>query len=154
MRLRKILTEFDAFIACAALATLLVTILLQVVLRFVFQKPLMGAEEFTRFMVIFVVMTPLAFAERTKSHVVMEEVQAMLPDAVRRILRVLIDLCTTAVYCIVAFSAIGVLLNNAKNETATLRMPFWLFFLPTVIGFISLAIVRASMLLRRTWKDF
>ena len=153
MRLRTTLSNLDAVLACLGLVALLGTIIIQVVLRFVFQNPLMGAEEFTRYMVIFLVMTPLAFAERTKSHVVMEELQAGLPRKARIIVRFLIDLSTTIVYAIVALSAISVLINNAGNETATLGMPFWLFFLPTVAGMVLLTLTRANMLIRSSWKE-
>ena len=154
MQLSSNLTKVDAFLSAVSLVVLLGTIIIQVVLRFVFQSPLMGAEEFTRYMVICLVMTPLAFAERTNSHVVMEEVQMLLPDGFRRILRMVIDILTTLVYGIVAVSSLSVLMNNATNRTATLKMPFWLFFLPMVIGMVLLTIVRIRMLFRRTWKDF
>jgi TRAP-type C4-dicarboxylate transport system permease small subunit len=153
MRLRTTFSNLDAVIACLSLAALLGTIVVQVVLRFFFKSPLMGAEEFTRYTVIFLVMTPLAFAERTRSHVVMEEIQAGFPVKIRMGIRLLIDLLTTVVYAIVALSSISVLINNARNETATLRMPFWLFFLPTVAGMVLLTLTRAHMLVRRSWKE-
>lgn len=152
MRFSDKLKNFDIFLASFALATLLVTIILQVFLRFLFSKPLMGAEEFTRYMVIFIVTAPLAFTERTKSHVVMEEIQEFIPRPLRSALRVLIDIVTTIAYGIVTYSSISVLVNNAKNTTATLLMPFWLFFLPTVVGFVSLTIVRIAALIRRLRK--
>ena len=48
MRLRTAFSNLDAVVACLSLVALLGTILIQVVLRFVFKSPLMGAEEFTR----------------------------------------------------------------------------------------------------------
>ena len=84
---------------------------------------------------------------------VMEEFQAILPAKARLGIRFLIDLLTTAVYALVALSSISVLINNARNETATLRMPFWLFFLPTVAGMVLLTLTRIHMLARRSWKE-
>lgn len=142
MHPRNELWNFDALLACISLAVLLGTILLQVVLRFVFRTPLIGAEEFTRYMVVCVVMTPLAFTERTKSHVVMEELQAVLPAPIRRFVAILSGMAATVVYALVTLSAFSVLLNNSSNVTATLKMPFWLFFLPSVLGLSFITVVR------------
>jgi TRAP-type C4-dicarboxylate transport system permease small subunit len=142
MRIRKTVVNFDVFLASAALVLLLGTIILQVVLRSVFQRPLMGAEEFTRYMVIWVILTPLAYTERENGHIIMEEFQGLLPGALRKIIRFICALCTTAVYLVLTWSVIAVLLNNMNNMTATLKIPFWLFFLPSVIGFAGITVLR------------
>ena len=138
----KILANLDAFISMCCLALLLGTIILQVILRFVFSSPLMGAEELTRFMVICVVMLPLAFAERSGSTVVMEEIQSFMSPGVRKATRAAVEVFSTVIYGLLTASAVSVLLNNAQNRTATLEMPFWLFFAPSVIGLAAMTAVR------------
>ena len=145
MQNKKKLINFDITTGVVCLGLLLGTILLQVVLRFVFSKPLMGAEEFTRYMVICVVMFPLAYSERSGSTIVMEVIQSMFPKLLRNIVKMLEQILTILVYGIVAASAVSVLINNAQNRTATLEMPFWLFFAPTVVGLISMTVVRVIL---------
>ncbi|MCJ7732551.1 TRAP transporter small permease [Candidatus Bathyarchaeota archaeon] len=142
MQYKKKLINFDSAIGVVCLGLLLGTILLQVVLRFVFSKPLMGAEEFTRYMVICVIMFPLAYSERSGSTIVMEEIQSMFPKLLRNIVNMSSQILTTVVYGIVAASAVSVLINNVQNRTATLEMPFWLFFAPSVVGLINMTVVR------------
>jgi TRAP-type C4-dicarboxylate transport system permease small subunit len=147
MSLQKKLIDFDSWIGIVCLALLLGTILLQVTLRFVFSRPLMGAEEFTRYMVICVVMIPLAYTERTGNNIIMEEIQAMFPDMLRRFVNFCSQFFSMIVYGIVAYSSISVIINNIGNQTATLGIPFWLFFAPTVYGLSVITIVKLMVLL-------
>ena len=142
MSLGKRLRDVDGFLGVLGLALLIGTILLQVVLRFVFSKPLMGAEEMTRYLVICVVMFPFAYSERSGSTIIMEEIQSMFPRILRNIINMSSHILTTVVYAIVTASSYSVLINNAANRTATLEMPFWLFFLPAVVGLTAMTVVR------------
>lgn len=140
--IKKNLKDVDGILGAIGLMVLLITILLQVILRFVFSKPLMGAEEFTRYLVICVVLFPLAYAERSGSSIIMEEIQALFPRKFRIFINLSAHVLTTVVYGIVAVSSFSVLINNPLNKTATLEMPFWLFFLPTVVGLTAMTVVR------------
>ena len=142
MQIRKALFSFDMILAAAALLVLLGTIILQVILRQIFQRPLMGAEEMTRYMVIWVIMTPLAYTERVNGHIIMEEFQALFPAPIKKIIRFICAASTTVVYIVITLSVISVYRNNLHNMTATLKIPFWLFFIPTAIGFLGISIVR------------
>ena len=144
MQIKKALMNFDLILAFAALLVLLGTVLLQILLREVFLLPLMGAEEMTRYMVVWVIMTPLAFTERKNGHIIMEEIQALFPTILRKIIRFIIAVSTTAVYILIVFSVIHVFSNSANNVTATLKIPFWIFFLPNAIGFVGISMVRIT----------
>lgn len=102
----------------------------------------MGAEEFTRFMVICIVLYPLSFTELSNSQIVMEDLQQRLPGKLPSIVHWIADITATVAYIIVAVSAIMVVINNPGNKTATLGIPFWFFFLPAIIGFIGLIIAK------------
>ena len=144
MQIRKVLFSFDMILAAAALMVLLGTVILQIILRQVFLKPLMGAEEMTRYMVIWVILTPLAYTEKANGHIIMEEIQTLLPGLIRKGIRFLCAVCTTVVYILITFSVISVCRNNLNNMTATLKIPFWLFFLPCIIGFAGISILRIT----------
>lgn len=142
MSFGKKVLNLDGFLGVVSLALLIGTILLQVFLRFVFSKPLMGAEELTRYLVICIVFFPLAYSERSGSTIIMEELQSMFPRVLRNIINMSSHILTTVVYAIVTLSSYSVLINNMQNRTATLEMPFWLFFLPAVLGLTIMTFVR------------
>jgi TRAP-type C4-dicarboxylate transport system permease small subunit len=152
MSLQKKLIDLDSIVGIICLALLLGTIILQVSLRFFFSRPLMGAEEFTRYMVICVVMIPLAYTERTGNNIIMEEIQAMFPTILRKTVNFASQFLSMIVYGIVAISSINVIINNIGNQTATLGIPFWLFFAPTVYGLSVITIVKLMVLLNAYHK--
>jgi TRAP-type C4-dicarboxylate transport system permease small subunit len=142
MRIHKTLISFDAVLSSIALAILLFTIIIQITLRFVFKSPLMGAEELTRYTLIWIVIAPLAFTERHDGHIIMLEFQNLLPGTLKKIIHFLCHLGTTAMYVFLTIATIRLVLGNMKNTTAELKIPFPLFFLPTILGFASISILR------------
>ena len=152
MSLVKRVRDIDALVGIISLALLIGTILLQVLLRFVFSKPLMGAEEMTRYLVICVVMFPLAYSERSGSTIIMEEIQSLFPRVLRVSINMAAHILSTVAYAVVAVSSYSVLINNATNKTATLEMPFWLFFLPSVAGLTAMTVVRVIVVFCKITK--
>ena len=142
MQIRKVFFSFDLLLACFSLVMLWFTIMLQVVLRQVFSAPLTGAEEMTMYLVACLVITPLGFTEQVNGHIIMEELQAVFPSVIKKIVRFIVSVTTTAVYILITVSVFNVIHNNMHNTTPMLRMPFWLFFLPSAIGFCWLSIIR------------
>jgi len=141
MRIKRFLFGFDLFLASAALAVLWGTIMLQVTLRSVFNAPLMGADEWTPFMLVWVIISPLGSVERLGGHIVMEELQVLLPDAARKAIRFVINISVIAIYIAVSLSVVVVFRNSMNVVTPLLQMPFWVFFLPSAVGFFSITIV-------------
>jgi TRAP-type C4-dicarboxylate transport system permease small subunit len=142
MKIRKVLTNLDAVLATFALAMLWGNITLQIILRQVFNRPLMGADELTMFLVAAVIITPLGFLEKEKGHIAMEELLKILPSVVKKVLGFLISVSCTVIYFLLFMSVYNVIRNNPHIVTAMLRMPIWLFFLPCVIGFCGILVVR------------
>jgi len=144
MKIRKILLNLDAILTTFALVTLWGNIMLQVTLRQVFNRPLMGADELTMFLVAAVIITPLGYLERDKGHIVMEELLKMFPFPVKKVLDFLISVSCTVIYIMLVISVYWVIQKNMHISTAMLKMPIGLFFLPCIIGFSSVAIVRIT----------
>lgn len=141
MQIRKTLINFDVILAAISLAMLWGTIIVQVILRQVFKAPLMGAEEMTCYLVACIIITPIGFTEKEHGHIVMEELQAILPAAIRKIIRFIIAVSSTIVYIIITLSVYYVIHNNMRNMTQMLKMPFWLFFLPCAVGFAWISLL-------------
>ena len=141
MQIRKYLFGFDLILAAAALAVLWGIIMLQVILRAIFNAPLMGADELTPYLLVWVIVSPMGSIERENGHIIMEELLIMFPAVVKKVIRFIIRLSVVAIYIVMSLSVIMVFRNNINNVTALLKMPFWLFFLPTAVGFFSITII-------------
>ena len=141
--------RLDKEISILCLSTMLVTVILQVLMRELFDFPLVGAEEFVRYLMIWIVLFPLAFTLREGGHIAMTELRDMLPVPIRNALAYLSDVCSLIVFAIVSWSSMSVILENANNTTATLQIPFWIFFLPNFLGFTLLTVGYLLILKKR-----
>ena len=141
---RKILFNIDGLLACCALGMLFGNIILQVILRQVFNRPLMGADEMTMFLVAAVIITPLGYLEKENGHIVMQEFLNLFPMIIIKVLRFIISVSCTVIFIILVISVFNVIRYNMHILTAMLKMPIWLFFLPCLIGFCGIVIIRIT----------
>lgn len=140
MDFKKLAGNIDKHFSVLCLAVMLFTVFLQVFMRVVFNSPLVGVEEFVRYLMIWIVLFPLAYTLRDGGHIGMTELRDMLPKAVGRALTLFSDLCSILIFAVVSYSSYLVIANNPRNTTATLLIPFWVFFLPNLLGFVLLTI--------------
>jgi TRAP-type C4-dicarboxylate transport system permease small subunit len=145
----KLIFRLDKDISILCLSVMLFTVIAQVLMRELFNFPLVGAEEFVRYMMIWIVLFPLAFTLREGGHIEMTELRDMLPRPLRTGLKFLSDVSSIVVFAIVSWSSLSVILENANNTTATLQIPFWIFFLPNFLGFLMLMVGYILILTKR-----
>ncbi len=134
---RKCLAAFCGLV----LAALVLVPFVQVLMRDVAGAAIIGAEEFTRFLLIVLVFAayPLVVAER--ENIVMSEFHEAMPPALRRAVAFLITATTAAAAAFVAYVAWFTIFKNLNNATPTLKIPFWIFLGSTFFGFAVAALL-------------
>lgn len=127
-------------IAMLALFALVVLPSMQVVLRGVFNAPLMGLEESTRWGLIMLVFlgTPLLIS--TNEHIRLAEFIDLLPKRLRVALERVILITSGVALLVVVWSGAQSILRNIGTRTPMLDIPFWVFAAPMLIGFAVAAI--------------
>lgn len=133
------------------LALLIATPLAQIVMRSVFNVPMAGAEELTRYFLICAVFLAAPLVTFDGAQIGMEEFQARIPPRPRWWLQLAIEVAGIAFFAFVATAAVLTIGNNLRNQTATLEMPFWLFMAPLAVGMALLAVETAARLVH-TWQ--
>lgn len=146
--MRHAIRELDSYGSTVLLGVLIILVALQVVMRVVFVSPLIGAEELARYFLICVVFLGAPVAARTGGHIRMEELIQRFPEKIRRSIYILIHLSAVLVFAIITAGSVITLLNNLKNRTATLSIPFPIFIFPTVLGFFLLTYEYTRILYR------
>jgi TRAP-type C4-dicarboxylate transport system permease small subunit len=126
---------------------LIATPLAQVVMRGVFNIPMSGAEELARYFLICLSFLAASFVTREGGQICMEEVQAFLPERVRWLTQMLVELSGIIFFVTVGISALVTISRNLDNQTATLEMPFPIFMAPLALGMFLLAIETSMVLL-------
>lgn len=130
------LRSADRDIATLSLVVMILLVAAQVIMRVIFLAPLVGAEEFVRYLLIAVVFIGAPYATRSGGQIRMEELQAFMPKWLRYSIRFLAFTSGVVVFGAIAAATIITTLGNLKNRTATLSIPFWVFFLPMMLGFV------------------
>ncbi|VVS96992.1 TRAP transporter small permease [Rhizobium sp. EC-SD404] len=138
MRLpERILTVFVVII----MAGLVLVPTAQVIMRGVFVLPFIGAEEFTRFLLICLIFCAYPLVVEHGENIVMGEFKAALPDRPKRMLNLLISLSALAATGFMGYVTATNISRNLANATPTLGIPFWIFLGAAFFGFAGAAIV-------------
>lgn len=130
------------------LAALIFTPALQIVMRGVFNVPMSGAEELARYFLIALTLMGAAVVTHEGGQIRMQEFQALLPQRLRFVLQVFIELCAVVMFGLMAVAAALSISQNLNNQTATLEMPYWLFMAPLLVGMALLALESLLQLVR------
>jgi len=133
------------FICLVLLAALIVTPLLQIVMRGIFNVPMSGAEELARYFLICLSFIAASYVTQQGGQIRMEEFQVLIPPMPRWLLQMAIELIGVAVFAVFFVASVVTIANNLKNQTATMEMPFWLFMGPLALGSLLLIVETAAM---------
>ncbi len=133
----RILTAFVVII----MAGLVLVPTAQVIMRGVFVLPFIGAEEFTRFLLICLIFCAYPLVVEHGENIVMGEFKAAMPARLRGVLNMTISLSAITITGFLAWVTATNISNNLKNSTPTLGIPFWIFLGATLFGFAGAALV-------------
>ena len=126
---------------------------IQVVLRDAAGAPMIGAEEFTRFLLICLVFVGYPIVVEAGENIVMGEFREMLPERPRRGLNLVISLSAILTCAFIGYVAASTISSNLNNATPTLKIPFWIFLGSTFFGFAAGALVHLWHLRRAPQKN-
>ena len=133
----RILTAFVVII----MAGLVLVPTAQVIMRGVFVLPFIGAEEFTRFLLICLIFCAYPLVIEHGENIVMGEFKAAMPKRLRGVVNWTISLTAIGVTGFLAYVTATNISKNLTNATPTLGIPFWIFLGATLFGFAGAALV-------------
>lgn len=108
---------------------------IQVVAREIVGAPLIGAEEFARFMLICTVFIALPCVAAGGANIRMEEILSLCPARLVRGVKVAITIVASATFATAAVASMIAIASNLDNATPTLGMPYWLFLGAACVSF-------------------
>jgi TRAP-type C4-dicarboxylate transport system permease small subunit len=120
------------------LCLIIILTIIQIFLRAVLNIPFTGVEELSRYLFISVIFLGLPYSFRLDGHIKLEGIQKYFPSGIRHTIELLIHVSGILVFSVISFSAIYTVSSNYDSETPTIGIPFWLFFMPTMMGFLLL----------------
>jgi TRAP-type C4-dicarboxylate transport system permease small subunit len=107
----------------------------QVVMRELVSRPIVGVEELARFMLICTVFLALPYVVSAGASIRMEEFQTMMPAGFVRVVRLAIAATAILAFGAAAVASAIAIQKNLNNATPTLGIPYWIFLGAAVVGF-------------------
>lgn len=149
----KCLSMIENAVIILGLSAMFLILLAQVIMRYVFSRPLTWSEEAARFIFVYVSFIGISYAYRQKGHIRMEVVVNLFPQAVRRGLEVLINLGTISLFCyMIPFSFRFIGIQAGVKATAT-HIPMSIVYTALPLG-MALSCVRLLISsLRIVWGE-
>ena len=149
----KCLSMIENAVIILGLSAMFLILLAQVIMRYVFSRPLTWSEEAARFIFVYVSFIGIIYAYRQTGHIRMEVVVNLFPQAVRRGLEVLINLGTIALFCyMIPFSFRFIGIQAGVKATAT-HIPMSIVYTALPLG-MALSCVRLLISsLRIVWGE-
>ena len=130
--------HFEEFVLVILLILISCIELIQVIFRNLsFVKALTWPEEFCRFCWIWSVFLSLAYTIRKGSMLRVNVLMDMLPQAVRKIINILVDAINAAVMFVLGYHSIAVVSGVKASAEASPAMtwPMWIVYSIMIIGF-------------------
>ena len=138
---------FDRFLRLLALAggfvllLLMAVTVLDVVLRYVFNKPLASAWEFTEFSMALIVFLGIAYCGWTGGHIAVDVLEKWLDRPSLRFLPALIAFVGAALFALIAYRATLETIATFQQVSNMLRWPHYPFRLTATLGSAVFAVV-------------
>ena len=137
-------------LACAMLFALIAMPFAQIIMRGVFNVPMAGAEELTRYFLICLTFLAGALVSLEGGQIRMEEFQAMLPERPRFFLQLLIDAVGIGVFAFFAYAGVSATIRSFNSGVASeiLFWPRYLFWAPGAISLLLFTLYATLRLIR------
>jgi len=140
MAMPRVLRDLDRNIGVTAFFVLTALLFFQVVLRVVADTSVIGLDELERYLFIVMVYMAIAFTERVDGHIRFDSFLNALPRRINKAMRILILTGSAFVFSVALYSAFISIARNMANKTPILEIPFFIFFLPTILGFLLITL--------------
>jgi TRAP-type C4-dicarboxylate transport system permease small subunit len=123
------------FLSVATLFAIIVITLFQITIRWLFDIPLTGIEEFSRFLFVAFIFLGLPYYYRHDGHIKLSGIRNLLTSRNARLMEITIQFFCVLAFSIILASAVYTTSTNYDSTTPTIGIPFWIFFMPIILGF-------------------
>ena len=141
-RIVKAVTQVLAVVAASALSLIVLLTVVDVLSRFVLNKPIKGTVELTQIMTILLTFLVMAYVTRKQRHICLDLLVSRLPLQKRAILESFTLLLSLFFFSVFAWRSVGFTLRvwQTKEHSALLGIPTGLIWVFVTIGLFWLCL--------------
>ncbi|MBE3133939.1 MAG: TRAP transporter small permease [Acidobacteria bacterium] len=131
---------FEVYLAVVIFSALIVSIFLEVFMRYVLNNPSPELFELSIYCFVWVIYLGGALATRYNQHVRFDLIYRALPEKARRVMEIAFDLLTNGVLLVLFYPAIRYTIQMYPIKASALRVP-WTFLLLVFPIFLALVLI-------------
>jgi TRAP-type C4-dicarboxylate transport system permease small subunit len=136
----KIVDKVFYWLSVLTLSGMTILIVIQVILRFVFNAPLAWTEELARYLFIWMTFVVGVVAARRGQHIGVELLVNMLPSAGRKAIGVFSNLVTTAFFGVISYYCISLWGKLSSQKSPATGLPISYVYLGIIMGSIFMGL--------------
>jgi len=133
-RAAALLTLFLDGVVASLFAVILLTTILQVILRYVFNESVIGGNELMEGLFIYTTAIGSAVAVRRRRHINISYMVQQLPGFLQRLDDILVHALIAFINGVMIFYSIRWISKVGSNESPVMRVPEWTFQISIPIG--------------------
>lgn len=138
--IKKAADAVVVFLLTIAAATMIISMFLQVVFRFVFKSPLYWTEELSRYSFVYIVFIGAAWAGRQEMHLGVDYFTSKLPGAFAKQLKIGLDALILVFSAVIVYAGAQVVPINFRQLSPALNIPMGAVYAAIPIGFLLMFI--------------
>ena len=141
-RFNKIVTRVEDILIELFLAAMVIMVLLQILMRNLFQSGILGADDLIRHLVLWIAFFGAGIATRSNSHVKIDALTNLVKKSTRRYTDVLVNAFSCAVCGVLTVASAQFLYieYQAHAHTQFFNLPVWVFEVVMPLGYLIIAV--------------
>lgn len=139
-----ILSKIEDIIVNGSMAIMLIVLFAQIVMRYLFNTPLIWSEEVARYLFVYFTFIGIGLGIRKNSHIRMEMAINLLPKKVKEILDIILNLIFAGFFLWLTPQSIPFLKSQMLVYTTATRVPMHYIFIALPVG-MTIAALRLIM---------
>jgi TRAP-type C4-dicarboxylate transport system permease small subunit len=151
----RLIVQILLAVAATVLALMMFLTATDVLLRYIFNKPLSGAFELVEYMMALIVPFSIVYCAEQKSHVAVDLIMDHLPHKFQRVVSIFMLLATISFAILMTWENIIYVRETytTKVTSAVLLIPTYPFVAPVAVGIGAFAIVLCVQLFQYFSKE-
>lgn len=135
--------NFEKYMSSILFMCFTAIMILNVIMRFVFQNALAWASEAVLTIFIWFVFLTVSYAFKQRAHIKVTVITGLLPKKAQKILAIFVELVILVFFIILIKAGVDLLNHfSVKGKTSLLlKYPMWLFYSSAIVG-LGLSVLR------------
>ncbi|HHV65714.1 MAG TPA: TRAP transporter small permease [Peptococcaceae bacterium] len=117
------LSDLDLYVGAACFVVLVLLIIVNVTLRYVFKTGMVWAEELILILFAWATYLGIVVSQRYNRHIKIDFIFKMFPKPVQKFLDIVTDIAITILTCYITYLAVTLCINAGTKKTLVMQLP-------------------------------